>query len=208
MKCPACGNSLWFVRTSCAFCKVNIKAPPRPRSVTNIGWTLIAFGGLSLLGVSLNATSEAATKFRTEHPFAALHFYAGPIVALVCGTVILRGMNWARWLFLVWFGYNGISHCVTTVSWRSPLTAIGPVLFATTIYFLWRPAATAFFCEAPVVAPESVRQSVPACAECGIAFPLEDMVRVGTLYTCAACKPAFVQKLREGVGYGSDLPEP
>jgi DNA-directed RNA polymerase subunit RPC12/RpoP len=37
------------------------------------------------------------------------------------------------------------------------------------------------------------------CTECGRAFPLDEVVRLGKGYVCAACKPQALQKLREGV---------
>ncbi len=38
-----------------------------------------------------------------------------------------------------------------------------------------------------------------ACSECGRGLPQEEMIRYGESWVCAACKPIFVQKLREGV---------
>ncbi|MCI0537627.1 MAG: RDD family protein [Verrucomicrobiales bacterium] len=37
------------------------------------------------------------------------------------------------------------------------------------------------------------------CAECGRAFPPDEVIRYGTVAVCANCKPIFLQKLREGV---------
>ena len=36
------------------------------------------------------------------------------------------------------------------------------------------------------------------CAECGGIFGIADMIRYDNLRVCAGCKPAFLQKLREG----------
>ena len=36
------------------------------------------------------------------------------------------------------------------------------------------------------------------CTECGKVFSVEDLIRHGNAYVCAACKPAFIQKLAEG----------
>ena len=57
----------------------------------------------------------------------------------------------------------------------------------------------------PAAAP--LRMAVPTmmpaghvlCAECGRAFPTEEVIRHGDQYICAACKPVFLQKLKEGV---------
>ena len=37
------------------------------------------------------------------------------------------------------------------------------------------------------------------CAECGRPFPPEDVIRHGDQFICSACKPVFLQKLKEGV---------
>ncbi|HHC25563.1 MAG TPA: RDD family protein, partial [Desulfobacterales bacterium] len=37
------------------------------------------------------------------------------------------------------------------------------------------------------------------CSECGNSFSQEEMIRYGNSYVCADCKPAFVQKLKEGI---------
>ena len=44
----------------------------------------------------------------------------------------------------------------------------------------------------PGLAPEAV------CAECGKSFPRDETIPHGNVRVCAACKPAFMQKLAEG----------
>jgi uncharacterized RDD family membrane protein YckC len=44
-----------------------------------------------------------------------------------------------------------------------------------------------------------------ACAECGRTFPLDDMVQYGQHRICAACKPAFFQKLQEGASLPNSM---
>lgn len=38
-----------------------------------------------------------------------------------------------------------------------------------------------------------------ACSQCGRLFSKEDMIHYGDSWVCATCKPAFVQKIKEGV---------
>ncbi len=45
----------------------------------------------------------------------------------------------------------------------------------------------------------SAGAATAACAECGRTFSTESMIRHGGVWVCAQCKPAFLQKLREGV---------
>lgn len=59
-------------------------------------------------------------------------------------------------------------------------------------------------------APAPVTVTPPAatlisCLECGRFFPDNELLRHGELRICAACKPIFVQRLREGMEYATGL---
>lgn len=47
--------------------------------------------------------------------------------------------------------------------------------------------------------PAGAPASVQTCAECGKAFPEEEMLRYENSWVCPACKPMFFQRIREGV---------
>jgi uncharacterized RDD family membrane protein YckC len=49
------------------------------------------------------------------------------------------------------------------------------------------------------VSTPPVAQPTSRCSECGRAFPPDDLIRFDDALICAACKPVFTQKLREGV---------
>jgi hypothetical protein len=53
----------------------------------------------------------------------------------------------------------------------------------------------------PVMSPvaATLAANEATCAECGIVFPQENMIRYGNAYVCANCKPVFMQKIAEGV---------
>ena len=53
--------------------------------------------------------------------------------------------------------------------------------------------------------PAAPATSAVACTECGKTFPESDLLPHHSARVCAACKPLFVQKLREGVPVLSDL---
>jgi uncharacterized RDD family membrane protein YckC len=46
----------------------------------------------------------------------------------------------------------------------------------------------------PILAPGQA-----VCCECQRVFPLDEVIRHGDVYVCGACKPVFLQKLREGI---------
>ena len=77
----------------------------RPVYVAVIGWVLIVIGALSLIVSGLIAASPdlAATLAPGPSPSTSsilLNLLASAL-ELVCGIFILRGANWARWLYLV-----------------------------------------------------------------------------------------------------------
>jgi uncharacterized RDD family membrane protein YckC len=43
------------------------------------------------------------------------------------------------------------------------------------------------------------------CTQCGRAFPVDDLMLFGGSYVCAECKPAFLQRVREGGGVATNL---
>lgn len=47
--------------------------------------------------------------------------------------------------------------------------------------------------------PSSADQPSSRCSECGRTFSSDDLIRFDDALICAACKPLFTQKLREGV---------
>jgi len=64
----------------------------------------------------------------------------------------------------------------------------------------WRPyreAVAASAASSPLMAPPVAGGVL--CAECGKAFPPEEVVRLAEAFVCAACKPIRLQKMSEGV---------
>jgi uncharacterized RDD family membrane protein YckC len=47
------------------------------------------------------------------------------------------------------------------------------------------------------------RRPVQTCHECGRLFPEDNMIPYQEAWICAACKPVFVQKLKEGAYFGA-----
>lgn len=146
MKCPSCGKSLWFLRTFCPFCKVTIAAPARPRSVAVVSWFYIVVGTWFLLALTVLSTPDSRrvlAEVWLEHPFATLWLCGVPLVGIFCGFFVLRGINWARWVLSLWFGYNSVNGLV-----HDPLllkNLVSAVFVGTIVYLLFRPAATRFF---------------------------------------------------------------
>jgi uncharacterized RDD family membrane protein YckC len=59
---------------------------------------------------------------------------------------------------------------------------------------------------APVAAvPARTSQPQQTCVECGRPFAVTDMIPFRDSWVCAGCKPAFVQKMKEGVSVGGQM---
>lgn len=86
-----------------------------------------------------------------------------------------------------------------TLVWRDGLANWQPLRQA-------RPSASA---GAPPVAAAGGETSTSGsvgevvCVECGKLFTKDNAIQYGTAWVCAACKPIFLQKLREGAATGS-----
>jgi hypothetical protein len=156
MRCPSCGKSLWFVRTCCPFCKTAIAAPAQPTAVGIIGLITIIYAGMLLLSTF---TQRYIAQDRPQDAFKYAWLCANVVVALITGVFMFGGHNWARWLFALWFGRNIITSIwngYNTISsnpgssWKTLVLSMGPpllggFLFGAAVYFLFRPAAAAFF---------------------------------------------------------------
>jgi len=57
----------------------------------------------------------------------------------------------------------------------------------------------------PAAAAPAPAQGGIICSECGAAFGPDDVIRYGDVWVCAACKPVFVQKLKEGAALGGAM---
>ena len=195
MKCPNCGKSLWFVRDTCVFCKTRLTAPPRPRSVTVISWLVIISGvGTAFI---LWAARESVAKTMAQHPITGILSYLDAALRMICGTLTLRGVNWARWTLGLVLGYDVVSHLGSASRNLVPAYLGQLVWFAVIVYYLFRPAAKAFFTGSASVVL-TLPEGQARCNECGQLFAANDMIRHGSLHVCAACKPRFMQKLSEG----------
>lgn len=122
----------------------------RPTSISVISILLIVFGFLGLLGQLFMMFSTTEEMRQAMQEVSSLPFevqvaqgLVGSVVTIVCGFGLRAGANWARVLYVV-FMVLGIVISFAT----SELTlALAPsVLFtALIIFFLYRPAANAFF---------------------------------------------------------------
>jgi hypothetical protein len=110
----------------------------RPLAVTVLGWLFIAVGMAALV---VDFRHLTARPFHQEDIWIALVH----ILAIVAGSFMLRGDNWARWLALLWMAF----HVVITVlnAWHGFLVHV--IIFAGITFLLFRADARAWFRREP-----------------------------------------------------------
>ncbi len=124
----------------------------RPTSITVIAWILIVMGVIALIAssISLNnpMTKDIMGRSPIPIPVQYVMMYAGLLVQLVSGIAMLKGQNWARFLYVIW----SIIGLVVGFATSPMKTAIIPsvVIFLIIAFFLFRPAANEYFSGAEV----------------------------------------------------------
>jgi len=83
-----------------------------------------------------------------------------------------------------------------TLIWREGMANWQP-------YGQVKPAAVAGAAPPPVGIP--VPEDAVVCSQCGKMFGRDEAVRFGDAWVCAACKPIYLQRLKEGVAVPSTL---
>jgi hypothetical protein len=122
--------------------------PSRPQSLTVVCWILIVLGPLAILPLFMGTMHDPhAVELMNKSPFPVSVQYAlmclGASVTSGSGVMMLYRQNWARLLYVGW-SIVGIIIGLTT----SPIKIMllpGIVVFAVIAFFLFRPAANAYF---------------------------------------------------------------
>lgn len=156
MKCPVCGKSLWFRLPACPNCKaplIGAARPPRPWTVSLPCWIFFALACLNLFLVVLGdwAPGNAGWResFRVKAPLQFYLRYLMPLLMVVLVLFMLNGRNWARWVFVIWFG-NSLFWQVL----KMPQTAWPQaVLFVVCVGLWFLPRSSQFFARASSLLP-------------------------------------------------------
>lgn len=119
----------------------------RPLSLTIIGWFLVVTGLFGLYSVATMGSNDLARQIIEDNgmslPFQQAMAGLGVLIALITAYGIFRGMPWSRVLYV---GWSAISLIVGLVTSPFKGVMILSVLFIAVIaYFLFRPAADAWF---------------------------------------------------------------
>jgi hypothetical protein len=119
----------------------------RPTSVSVVAWILVVTSGISLFASTLALNNPMGRELMAYNllpiPVQFALLYAGILFTVVAGIAMLKGMNWGRFLYVIW-SIVGFLVGFTT----SPLKAAmipSLVVFGIFTFFLFRPKAEAYF---------------------------------------------------------------
>lgn len=119
----------------------------RPTSVTVVAWILIAIGAISGISTTVMINNPMMVDLMSKSPMPIpiqwAIAYMGFLILIVSGVAILKGRNWARFLYVTW-SIIGIVVSVATSPLKTPMIP-GVVFFLVITFFLFRPKATAYF---------------------------------------------------------------
>lgn len=119
----------------------------RPLSVTIVGWWLIV---TSLWGLYLSATAASdptsvhmASGSPVPLEVSQIFGIVNGFVLAICGIAILKGLHWARLVFLGW-SFVGFLFAIFTMGFLVPILFFGPSV-GLIMFFLCRPGANYWF---------------------------------------------------------------
>lgn len=119
----------------------------RPTSLTVIAWILIVMGGVSIISTTVMVNNTMALDLMSKSPIPIpIQFamsYIGLVVMIVSGIAILKGQNWARFLYVIWSAIGFVIGIATSPIKAAMIPSL--VVFLVVVFFLFRQKATAFF---------------------------------------------------------------
>jgi hypothetical protein len=122
--------------------------PSRPQSLTVVCWILIVLGPFAVLPLFMGHVHDPKViELMNKSPFPISVQYAlmwlGALVTSGSGVLMLYRQSWARLAYVGW-SILGIIIGLTTSPIKMMLLP-GIVVFAVIAFFLFRPAANAYF---------------------------------------------------------------
>ncbi len=121
-----------------------------PTAVRVFSWVLIVTSVVTLLSIAvanLLTQEEHVAGLEEYGPpglFRNVFGWAGLSVMLIAGRFMLKGANWARWLYVIW-GAVSIALCLVTFYGPILLLVPGLIFYAIFVGLLFQSESTAFF---------------------------------------------------------------
>jgi hypothetical protein len=119
----------------------------RPKSVTFISWFFIVTAVISLFTTFTSMNNPLVLELLAKNPlpipaqFAMT--YISLAISIISGIFMLRGANWARFLYIIW---GAIGFLISLATSPAKLLLIpGIIIYGIIVFLLLRPNANAFF---------------------------------------------------------------
>lgn len=122
----------------------------RPTSLTIIAWILIVIGGISIISTAVMIDNPAVMELMRKSPLPiplqyAMNFF-GLLVMVVSGVGLLKGHNWARFLYVGWSAVGFVIGLATSPLKAALLPSL--VFLVVVAFFLFRKKANDYFSQA------------------------------------------------------------
>ncbi|MHC4741187.1 MAG: hypothetical protein ACYS8Z_04720 [Planctomycetota bacterium] len=119
----------------------------RPTSITVIAWILVVAASISLVVNTAKINNPTLKEYRAKSllpiPLQYVQMYVSLLITLVSGFAMLKGRNWARFLYVIWILFAFVVSFVTY-----PLRTVmipSLIFFLVVAFLLFRPIATEYF---------------------------------------------------------------
>jgi len=119
----------------------------RPLSISIIGWWLVITGLFGIYSaVTMGSNPIMVRMMQQMHVTLAFEealAVVNVIISVGCGAAFLKGLNWSRFLYVLW----GIVSLVITfvLTPAKSFVILGVIFYAVIVFFLFRPAANRWF---------------------------------------------------------------
>ena len=119
----------------------------RPTSVSVIAWILIVTAGLGLLSTASIVNNEMVREMMEQSPIPLnvqfVMSFAGLGAMILSGIFMLKGQNWARFLYVGWTGISFVINFITLPTRISMIPSL--IFFIVVCIFLFTKKSNAYF---------------------------------------------------------------
>lgn len=119
----------------------------RPLSLSIIGWFLVVSGLFGSISILITRNNPIVLRVYEQSPLPLWAHFAfggvGIVVIAACGYGVLKGLNWSRFVYVGW-SVLAFAMSALTISVAS-LLIMSIAFFLVIVFFLFRPAANAWF---------------------------------------------------------------
>jgi hypothetical protein len=118
----------------------------RPTSVTVIAWFIIVMAGMSAILAIANKSMVRDLLWSNSPipvPVQCAMGCIGLLISIVSGIAMLRGCNWARFLYVIWNAIDYVGGVAISIEKQTWIPSL--LVFVVISVYLFRPKAAEYF---------------------------------------------------------------